>query len=125
MTSLDLTALGERGAQMRMRTIAPWLALAVPLPRQVDSQGSATAKSGSQTQIQSHNTYEYDPSIKIEVLNESGDPVVTPQDTTLYRALESAVKRHHPDANGGDRSTEDHLVAVIQAYNYLKSAKFC
>src|SRR6478735_7969055 len=30
------------------------------------------------------------------------------------------VKRHHPDANGGDRSTEDRLVAVIQAYNYLK-----
>jgi hypothetical protein len=35
------------------------------------------------------------------------------------------VKRHHPDANGGDRSTEDHLVAVIQAYNHLKAAKFC
>lgn len=31
------------------------------------------------------------------------------------------VKRHHPDANGGDRSSEDRLVAVIQAYNYLKS----
>jgi hypothetical protein len=35
------------------------------------------------------------------------------------------VKRHHPDANGGDRSTEDRLVEIIQAYNYLKSAKFC
>ncbi len=35
------------------------------------------------------------------------------------------VKRHHPDANGGDRSSEDRLVEVIQAYNYLKSAKFC
>jgi len=35
------------------------------------------------------------------------------------------VKRHHPDANGGDRSTEDRLVAVIQAYNHLKAAKFC
>jgi len=35
------------------------------------------------------------------------------------------VKRHHPDANGGDRSTEDRLIEVIQAYNYLKSAKFC
>jgi len=31
------------------------------------------------------------------------------------------VKRHHPDANGGDRSSEDRLVEVIQAYNYLKS----
>lgn len=35
------------------------------------------------------------------------------------------VKRHHPDANGGDRSTEDRLREVIQAYNYLKSAGFC
>src|SRR5437660_1590738 len=35
------------------------------------------------------------------------------------------VKRHHPDANGGDRSTEERLVEVIQAYNYLKSANIC
>jgi hypothetical protein len=31
------------------------------------------------------------------------------------------VKRHHPDANGGDRSSEDRLVEIIQAYNYLKT----
>jgi len=31
------------------------------------------------------------------------------------------VKRHHPDANGGDRSTEDRLIEIIQAYKYLKS----
>ena len=35
------------------------------------------------------------------------------------------VKRNHPDANGGDRSCEERLVEVIQAYNYLKSARFC
>jgi DnaJ domain len=35
------------------------------------------------------------------------------------------VKRHHPDANGGDRTSEDRLREVIQAYNYLKSAGFC
>jgi hypothetical protein len=35
------------------------------------------------------------------------------------------VKRHHPDANGGDRSLEDRLREIIQAYNDLKSAKFC
>jgi len=35
------------------------------------------------------------------------------------------VKQHHPDANGGDRSTEDRLVEIIQAYNYLKSSGFC
>ncbi len=34
------------------------------------------------------------------------------------------VKRHHPDTNGGDRSTEDRLREIIQAYNYLKSLGF-
>lgn len=35
------------------------------------------------------------------------------------------VKRLHPDANGGDRSSEDRLREIIQAYHYLKSAGFC
>jgi len=35
------------------------------------------------------------------------------------------VKRHHPDANGGDRTNEDRLREIIQAYNYLKSSGFC
>jgi acetylornithine deacetylase/succinyl-diaminopimelate desuccinylase-like protein len=39
-----------------------------------------------------------DPGIAVEVTYESDDPVVTTQDSTLYRALEAAVKRHHPDA---------------------------
>ena len=34
------------------------------------------------------------------------------------------VKRLHPDANGGDRSLEDKLREIIQAYNYLKSVRF-
>ena len=34
------------------------------------------------------------------------------------------VKQLHPDANGGDRSTENRLVEVIQSYNYLKSVGF-
>jgi hypothetical protein len=33
------------------------------------------------------------------------------------------VKRHHPDANGGDRSSEDKLREIIQAYNYLRAHK--
>ena len=33
------------------------------------------------------------------------------------------VKRHHPDANGGDRSYEDKLREIIRAYNYLKTVK--
>jgi acetylornithine deacetylase/succinyl-diaminopimelate desuccinylase-like protein len=39
-----------------------------------------------------------DPTITIEVINEGEDPVVSPQDTPLYRALESAIKRRHPEA---------------------------
>ena len=41
---------------------------------------------------------------------------------TRYKLL---VKRHHPDANGGDRSSEDRLREIIQAYSYLKSVGFC
>jgi hypothetical protein len=41
---------------------------------------------------------------------------------TRFKTL---VKRLHPDANGGDRGTEDKLRAVIQAYNYLKQAGLC
>ena len=39
---------------------------------------------------------------------------------TKYKEL---VKRHHPDANGGDRSSEDKLREIIQAYNYLRTNK--
>jgi acetylornithine deacetylase/succinyl-diaminopimelate desuccinylase-like protein len=39
-----------------------------------------------------------DNGIKIEITYESDDPVVTTQDSVFYRALESAVKRRHPDA---------------------------
>jgi acetylornithine deacetylase/succinyl-diaminopimelate desuccinylase-like protein len=39
-----------------------------------------------------------DPSLTVEVVSESDDPIVTPPDTPLYRNLESAIRRHHPDA---------------------------
>jgi curved DNA-binding protein CbpA len=35
------------------------------------------------------------------------------------------VKRHHPDANGGDRGSEDRFREVIQAYRLLKQAGRC
>ncbi len=41
---------------------------------------------------------------------------------TRYKEL---VKRHHPDANGGDRSSEEKLRQIIQAYKYLRQAGFC
>ena len=39
-----------------------------------------------------------DPGIKIELINESDDPVVTSSDAPLYRNIEAAIKRAHPDA---------------------------
>ena len=46
----------------------------------------------------------------------------TPKD--VKARFKELVKRHHPDANGGDRSSEDRLVEIIQSYNYLKTAGF-
>jgi hypothetical protein len=39
---------------------------------------------------------------------------------TRYKLL---VKRHHPDANGGDRSCEEKLREIIHAYKTLKAAR--
>jgi acetylornithine deacetylase/succinyl-diaminopimelate desuccinylase-like protein len=39
-----------------------------------------------------------DPTIKIEIINRGEDPVVSPQDTKLYAALEHTLTRHYPDA---------------------------
>lgn len=51
------------------------------------------------------------------------DETASPTDVKArYKLL---VKRNHPDANGGDRSLEDRLREIIQAYNYLKSVGFC
>lgn len=41
---------------------------------------------------------------------------------TAYKDL---VKKHHPDANGGDRGSEERFRAVIQAYQLLKQEGFC
>ena len=56
-----------------------------------------------------------------ETLALKGDS--TPDDIkTRYKEL---VKKHHPDANGGDRGSEERFREVIQAYQLLKSAGFC
>jgi hypothetical protein len=45
--------------------------------------------------------------------------------TEIKARYKELVKRLHPDANGGDRSSEDRLRQIIQAYHYLRSAGFC
>ncbi|HEX6973382.1 MAG TPA: M20/M25/M40 family metallo-hydrolase [Vicinamibacterales bacterium] len=39
-----------------------------------------------------------DPEIKIEIVNEGPDPVVTTQESAFYKALEASVKRAYPEA---------------------------
>lgn len=40
----------------------------------------------------------------------------------IKHRFKELVKRHHPDANGGDKRSENKLREIIQAYNYLKQA---
>ncbi len=50
---------------------------------------------------------------------------LTPKATTkeVRAAYAEMVRRFHPDSNGGDRSAEAKLNAVVKAYKVLKSAK--
>ncbi|SDG12696.1 J domain-containing protein [Pelagibacterium luteolum] len=45
----------------------------------------------------------------------------SPEIKSAYKAL---VKLHHPDANGGDKSSEDRLRNIISSYNHLKQRGF-
>ena len=45
--------------------------------------------------------------------------------TEIKSRYKELVKKHHPDANGGDRGSEERFRAVIQAYQLLKQAGFC
>lgn len=47
-------------------------------------------------------------------------PPVTAQ--TVKKRYKELVKRHHPDANGGDTAAEEILKAINQAYAHLKTA---
>jgi curved DNA-binding protein CbpA len=45
--------------------------------------------------------------------------------TQIKARYKELVKRHHPDANGGDRGSEDRFRDVLQAYRVLKQAGLC
>ena len=44
-------------------------------------------------------------------------------ENSIKARYKDLVKRHHPDANGGDRSSEEKLREIIKAYNYLRGQK--
>lgn len=52
-------------------------------------------------------------------LDENAEPA------EIKRRYKELVKKHHPDANGGDRGSEERFRAVIQAYQLLKQSGFC
>lgn len=42
----------------------------------------------------------------------------------IKRAYKTLVKIHHPDANGGDKASEERLRSIIAAYSHLKTKGF-
>lgn len=44
--------------------------------------------------------------------------------TEIRTAYKSLVKVHHPDANGGDKASEEKLRGIIAAYSHLKARGF-
>lgn len=49
----------------------------------------------------------------------------TAEPDAIRARYKELVKKHHPDANGGDRGSEDRFREVVQAYRLLKQAGFC
>ena len=51
---------------------------------------------------------------------------VSPTSTAehIKKAYKDLVKKHHPDINGGDKSSEERLRNIVTAYNHLKSKGF-
>lgn len=47
-----------------------------------------------------------------------------PDRNQIKAAYKSMVKKHHPDANGGDKGSEERLRNIIAAYAHLKSKGF-
>jgi hypothetical protein len=43
----------------------------------------------------------------------------------IRRRYAELLRRYHPDANGGDRSAESQLSAVVKAHQLLKKARLC
>jgi len=43
-----------------------------------------------------------------------------PESGVIKKTYKALVKRHHPDANGGSKASEDRLRAIIAAYTHLR-----
>lgn len=43
----------------------------------------------------------------------------------IKKRYKELIKKHHPDTNGGNRSSEERFRDVLNAYNLLKKSGFC
>lgn len=58
--------------------------------------------------------------LALEMLGLDGRPA----SDQIKSAYKSMVKKHHPDANGGDKGSEERLRNIIAAYSHLKAKGF-
>jgi len=89
--------------------------------RELGGEGSAKASAKAKAKVAESRTIR---NAERKAFNTLGLEVSATK-TEIKGKFHDLVKRHHPDSNGGDRSTEDRLIEIIQAYNYLKSVGFC
>jgi DnaJ-domain-containing protein 1 len=85
---------------------------------EINSRGRRRASQGAETKSKSEPRKVFNAERKALQVMGLGAEATLEDVKAKYKAL---VKQHHPDANGGDRSTEDRLIEIIKAYNYLKT----
>jgi curved DNA-binding protein CbpA len=99
-----------------------------PIPSTARS-GSAKALNARKTAMQRHAERRDPQARKLKALEVRAfetlglSPSATPQ--AITRRYKEKLRMHHPDANGGNRSSEDALRASIEAHKILKLNGFC
>ena len=63
------------------------------------------------------------PKLQVQAFETLGLKITAPA-PEIRRRYAELVRRYHPDANGGDRSAETQLSAVVRAHQILKKAQF-
>lgn len=99
----------------------------IPIPSTVRSGSAKTlnARRDAQNRVQKSGA----PVRKLKVLEAKAfetlglSPQATPEE--IRRRYKEKLKMHHPDANQGNRTSEDELRTSIEAYKILKLNGFC
>jgi hypothetical protein len=86
------------------------------------ARGSASAPLGRKGRASEVDTTEHVPSHVRKALSEL-EVELTATPAQVRAAYAGLVRKFHPDSNGGDRSAEARLNAVVKAYKVLKTAR--